>query len=178
MSQLFSYEVVGLRSGKLLEVGARTGRFTREIVKHVPAGVEVVALEVLQVASHQLTKYAAGWENVTVVQGDFFANGFADEAFDRILIPWFDMTMSLYKWARVLKESARLLKPGGILAFDFMDSQDRLSEVLAIESNAPYFLVNGADMETVAAQVGLTKVLEFGERFNEQIAKYHVYRKA
>jgi ubiquinone/menaquinone biosynthesis C-methylase UbiE len=177
MAQLFSHDIVGLRSGKLLEVGARTGRYTREIVKYVPAAVQIVALESLPVSCFGLAKYAARWPNVTVVQGDVFANGFEAGSFDRVLIPWFDMTMSLYRWSRLLREAARLLKPGGLVAFDFMDSQDRLLEVVEVESNAPYFLVNGGDLEALGRHVGLSKVLEFGVRFNEQIAKYHVYRK-
>ena len=177
MAELFSHDIIGLRSGKLLEVGARTGRYTREIVKYVPGEVQIVALESLPVSCFGLEKYAARWGNVTVVQGDIFANKFAEGEFDRVLIPWFDMTMSLHRWGRLLRVAARLLKRGGLLAFDFMDSQDRLLEVLAIESNSPYFLVNGGDLEAIARHLGLTKVLEFGVRFNEQIAKYHVYRK-
>jgi ubiquinone/menaquinone biosynthesis C-methylase UbiE len=177
MAQLFSHEIVGLPSGRLLEVGARTGRYTREIVKYVPAEVQIVALESLPVSCFGLEKYAARWKNVTVVQGDIFANGFEAGSFDRVLIPWFDMTMSLYRWGRLLREAARLLTPGGLVAFDFMDSQDRLLEVIATESNAPYFLVNGGDLEAIGRHLGLSKELEFGVRFNQQIAKYHVYRK-
>lgn len=177
MAQLFSYDIVGLRSGKLLEVGARTGRYTREIVKYVPGEVQIVTLESIPVSCYGLEKYAARWGNVTVVQGDIFANDFDEATFDRVLIPWFDMTMSLYRWGRLLREAARLLKPGGLVAFDFMDSQDRLLEVIAIESSAPYFLINGGDLEAIGRHFGLSKALEFGVTFNEQIAKYHVYRK-
>jgi ubiquinone/menaquinone biosynthesis C-methylase UbiE len=177
MAQLFSHDIVGLRSGKLLEVGARTGRYTREIVKYVPDEVQIVALESIPVSCFGLEKYAARWSNVTVVEGDIFANEFEDGAFDRVLIPWFDMTMSLYRWGRLLREAARLVKPGGLVAFDFMDSQDRLLDVIATDSSAPYFLVNGGDLEAIARHFGLTKALEFGVRFNDQIAKYHVYRK-
>lgn len=109
--------------------------------------------------------------------GGFFNNPFEDEEFDLVLILWFDMTMSLYRWGKLLQESTRILKKGGLLGFDFMDSQDRLLDVISRESNPPYFLVNGKDIEIIARNFSLTKVLEFNEGFNEKIAKYHLYAK-
>lgn len=45
MRQLFLMMSSGFVRGKILEVGAGTGRFTREIVKYVPEDVQIVSLE-------------------------------------------------------------------------------------------------------------------------------------
>ena len=45
MKKLFSSKFSGYKSGKIVEIGAGSGRFTREIVKYVSGDNIVISLE-------------------------------------------------------------------------------------------------------------------------------------
>jgi len=179
MRELFSHDVLRIQSGRILEIGPGTGRYTREIVKYVPNNVEVIPLEMDDDCFQFLSKYVAlkNYTNVKPRKGDYFNNEFSLGEFDIVLLPWFDWSFTLYQWNLVFKEAYRILKSNGILAFDFMDSQDDLISLVSNPNNAPYCLINGKDLELIARHTGFVKIVEFNERWYGQIAKYHVYKK-
>ncbi len=105
--------------GKLLEIGAGTGRYSIALAR---AGYDVTALELLDHNLERLRKNALGIENLRSYQGDaldlsrFHAGGF-------------DMTLvlgpmyHLYDPAEVqtaISEAIRVTKPGGVLIFAFL----------------------------------------------------------
>lgn len=179
MRKLFSHDVLRIQSGRILEVGPGTGRYTREIAKYVPNNVEIIPLEMDRNSFRFLTEYVTlkNYANVKPREGDYFNNEFSSEEFDIVLLPWFDMTLTLYQWNPVFKEAYRILKSNGIVAFDFMDSQENLIEAVSNPNNAPYCLINGKDLELIAGHVGFSKITEFDENWSGQNAKYHVYQK-
>ncbi len=179
MQKLFSYDYIARSSGSILEVGSGTGRFTREILKYVSSKVAVVCLEYSADYCRFLSNYAKeqSWSQVSVIQGDIFKTSLQSHSFGLIIIPWFIQPLSLYKYGQLFKESERILKKNGYLVFDFMDSQDKLLDVIEEASNSPYFLLNGKDLEKIAIHFGFTKKAEFKEKFNKQIGKYHIYQK-
>lgn len=181
MKRLFSLPEMSFSKGRILEVGAGTGRFTREILKYVDDNTELVALEMnkkpYKYLLKTLKKMRPKGGNVKPMLVDFYNNGFSSEGFDLVIVAWFDMTMTLFEWNKLMIESNRLLKKNGIIAFDFMDSQEDLLNVVNEPSNHWYNLINGADLEKIAICCGFNKIGEFTEKFNRQIAKYHIYRK-
>ena len=168
-----------LGRGRVLEIGAGTGRFTRELQKHLTGQVKIISIERSSDYCHFLRTYVVKnhWSNVSVVEGDCFHTKFTGQSFNLILVPWFIQPLSLFKYGELFAEARRLLKKGGLLIFDFMDSQEKLLQVIDEPSNNPYFLINGKDLERVGKHLGFTKKLEFSEKFKKQIAKYHVYEK-
>lgn len=176
--RLFQEYNLKLNSGAILEVGAGTGRFTREIKKYVPENVKIKCLEIDIPKFYFLKKYIKikKMGNVTAVLEDYFDYASKNESFEMVIIPWF-IPMNLYKWARVVEVGSIITKPYGYFIFECMDSRDSLIEVITNADNSLYNLINGNDIEKIANYFGFKKKLEFNQRFNTQIGKYHIYQK-
>ena len=177
MKKFFSYDISKLKSGKILEIGAGAGRFTREIAKYVSENVTVVSLEIDPYGYKLLKKNVNKYNNVTPIKGDFFNNDFAEGYFNLILLPWFDHPKTLYNHAMIFKEASLICRETGFFMFDFFDSQDNLIEKISLKSNAPYPFINGGDLELIGNHYGFSKYSEFNVHYNEQVSKIHIWEK-
>src|SRR3989338_9122061 len=97
IKKLFQGHCLKLDSGAILEVGAGTGRFTREIKNYIHQNVKIMCLENLAYAVRLFKKYIKrkGWANVNAVLGDYFNYDFENMTFEMVIIPWF-IQLSLY----------------------------------------------------------------------------------
>lgn len=99
--------------GQLLDVGTGTGRMVELFAKraqHITAVDN--SPEMLRLARAKLDNL--GPDNVDIVQGDFYALPLSDDRFDTIIMHQVLHFADLPE--AVLAETARVLKPGGILA--------------------------------------------------------------
>ncbi len=99
--------------GQLLDVGTGTGRIVElfaERAQHVTAVDN--SPEMLRLARAKLD--ALGPDNIDLVQGDFYALPLADDRFDSVIMHQVLHFADLPE--AVLSETARVLKPGGLLA--------------------------------------------------------------
>ena len=105
--------------GKLLEIGAGTGRYSIALAR---AGYEVTALELLAHNLEQLRRNGTDVPNLQAYQGDALdLSRCPDGAFDLTLV--LGPMYHLYDPAEVqtaISEAIRVTKPGGVLIFAFL----------------------------------------------------------
>jgi ubiquinone/menaquinone biosynthesis C-methylase UbiE len=120
-----SIEHLGLRAGsRVLIVGAGTGLD----LEHMPAGMDVTAIDVTPAMLMRLERRAAQTGRVVAVHTmDARRLAFADESFDAVILHLILAVMPGPE--RGLREAARVLRPGGRIAvFDkFLRDDERLS---------------------------------------------------
>ena len=85
--------------------------------------------------------------NVRIVQGDAYATGFPDGAFDLVHMRFLASTSG--QLDRLLAEAARVVKPGGVLALEEADSSP-----MAVYPPHPAYLRIKAGMEAIFPVVG------------------------
>ncbi|MBR7009323.1 MAG: class I SAM-dependent methyltransferase [Oscillospiraceae bacterium] len=107
------------KNGKILELGAGTGRYSVALAKE---GFCVTALELAEKNLALLRQNAAGLDNLTTLQGDAVdLSRFADGSFDLTLS--FGPMYHLYEDAEraaALGEAVRVTKPGGVILTAFL----------------------------------------------------------
>lgn len=105
--------------GKLLEVGAGTGRYSIALARE---GFDVTALELLDHNLQVLRRNSADLPNLSAHQGDALDLGrFPDDAFDVTLV--LGPMYHLYDPSEVhtaISEAIRVTKPAGVLIFAFL----------------------------------------------------------
>ena len=107
--------------GKLLEIGAGTGRYSIALARE---GFEVTALELVEHNLEQLRKNGSGLTNLHAHQGDALdLRRFPDETFDMTLV--LGPMYHLYDPQDVrtaIREAIRVTKKSGVLLFAFLSA--------------------------------------------------------
>ena len=106
---------------RVLDLATGTGLLALEAARRVGPGGSVTGLDLSAGMLAQARAKAAGLEQVTFMQGDAETLPFGDGDFDRVLcssalVLMSDVPAALREWARVLRR-------GGLLAFDAPDGQ-------------------------------------------------------
>ncbi len=110
--------------GTVLELGSGTGRVTIPLAQ---AGHQVIGLERMPTMTARLIEKLAVLapevrQRVTSLQGDMLEIPLEDQSVDAVVAP-FNVLMHLYDWREILacfQECARVLRPGGLFAFDVL----------------------------------------------------------
>lgn len=98
---------------KVLDLGCGTGALTLKLAK---ASFEVTGVDISQNMLAQLARRAKGL-NVKLVEASIFSLPFPDSSFDSVVSRW--VLPHFSDWGSAVKEVARVLKPGGVIVFDF-----------------------------------------------------------
>jgi ArsR family transcriptional regulator len=104
--------MAGEALGELLDIGTGTGRMLRLLGVEASSAVGVdISREMLVLARANL--HAAGLDHLSVRQGNMYQLRFADGSFDTVTID--QVLHQAEQPAEVLREAARVLRPGGRL---------------------------------------------------------------
>lgn len=107
------------KGGKVLEVGAGTGRYSIALAKE---GMDVTAVELVESNLAILKENAKGLKNLAAYQGDATdLSRFADDTFDATLVlgPMYHL-YEMDEVSRAIDEAVRVTRPGGVLLFAFI----------------------------------------------------------
>jgi ubiquinone/menaquinone biosynthesis C-methylase UbiE len=117
--------------GKILDVGAGTGRFSSRLalLRHEVVALDVSAAMLAKGLSDSVVPYK------TVV-GSAFEIPFDDNSFDTVNSIW--LLIHFEEWKRVLSELIRVTKPGGMILFDFQD-QAHYDLAFRLDPSISYF---------------------------------------
>ncbi len=100
--------------GRVLDVGAGTGRFAKALVGD---GHPVTAVDL---SIEMLRRAAAGELAPDCVQASAFALPFADNQFDSVVSFW--LLLHFVDWERILSEMLRVAKPGAPVTFEVQNA--------------------------------------------------------
>jgi SAM-dependent methyltransferase len=113
--------MAGEALGNLLDIGTGTGRMLRllGVAADTAVGVDI-SREMLMLARSNL--HAAGLDHLSVRQGNMYQLRFADGSFDTVTID--QVLYRAEQPAEVLREAARVLRPGGrLLLVEFLTGE-------------------------------------------------------
>lgn len=96
----------------VVDLGCGTGVLTLALAE---LGYEVTGLDVSQAMLDRI-RAKAGERPIRLQQGDIFKLPFDAESFDGAVTRW--VIPHFRDWPSIIKEAARVLRPGGILVFD------------------------------------------------------------
>lgn len=107
--------------GDVLELGSGSGAMAAELLNRYP-GIRLTATDVDPAMRAAASKRLASFgERAVVREADATALPFADAGFDAVVS--FIMLHHVLDWEQALAETARVLRPGGVLAgYDLVDS--------------------------------------------------------
>lgn len=121
--------MAGEALGDLLDIGTGTGRMLRllGIAADTAVGIDI-SREMLVLARSNL--HAAGLDHLSVRQGNMYQLRFADASFDTVTID--QVLYQAEQPAEVLREAARVLRPGGrLLLVEFLTGEAPVDAVAA-----------------------------------------------
>ena len=106
------------QSGRIIEIGAGTGRYSVALAKE---GYEVSAVELTERNFELLVQNAAGLNNLHAVRGDALHLAFDDNSFDVTLLlgPLYHL-YDAEDQMTALREAVRVTKPGGVILTAFL----------------------------------------------------------
>jgi SAM-dependent methyltransferase len=113
--------MTGEALGDLLDIGTGTGRMLRllGVLADTAVGIDI-SREMLMLARSNL--HAAGLDHLSVRQGNMYQLRFADHSFDTVTID--QVLYQAEQPAEVLREAARVLRPGGrLLLVEFLTGE-------------------------------------------------------
>lgn len=141
--------------GEVLELGCGSGANAAEFLARYPlAHMTATDVDRAMVASARRRLRRFG-ERVEVQQADATALPFSDAAFDAVVS--LIMLHHVVEWERALAESARVLRPGGLLAgYDLMHS--RPARALHIIDRSPHRLATAAALHERLVELRLVDV--------------------
>lgn len=113
--------MAGEALGELLDIGTGTGRMLRLLGITASSAVGIdISREMLVLARANL--HAAGLDHLSVRQGNMYQLRFADSSFDTVTID--QVLYQAEQPAEVLREAARVLRPGGrLLLAEFLTGE-------------------------------------------------------
>lgn len=113
--------MAGEALGELLDIGTGTGRMLRLLGAGAQSAVGIdISREMLVLARSNL--HAAGLDHLSVRQGNMYQLRFADRSFDTVTID--QVLYQAENPAEVLREAARVLRPGGrLLLAEFLSGE-------------------------------------------------------
>jgi len=111
---------LGLKNGKLLDIGAATGFFMNLAKKR---GFQVKGVELSDFAAK-----IARDKDLDVVTGDLLSGNFLGESFD--VITMFDVLEHVPDPKKLISEASRILKKGGLLLINTPDAQSLWARIL------------------------------------------------
>jgi ubiquinone/menaquinone biosynthesis C-methylase UbiE len=134
--------------GKVLEVACGTGISTEHLWQALPAGAEILATDLNEAMIEYAREKRGALSNVTYRTADALALPFEDGAFDAVVCQF--GIMFFPDKTQGIAEMARVLKPGGVLAFNVWDSleRNRVAEI-ALQGIAGFFETDPPDFLTV-----------------------------
>jgi ubiquinone/menaquinone biosynthesis C-methylase UbiE len=143
---------------RVLEVASGTGISTEYLWKALPAESEIVATD-LNGAMLDFARCKRGWlSNVTYREADALELPFEDASFDAVVCQF--GLMFFPDKAAGLAEMTRVLKPGGLLAFNVWDSLKRNRvAAIALDSIASFFDTDPPDFLSVPFGYHDTRVI-------------------
>lgn len=97
---------------RVLDLGCGTGVLTKALAAQ---GFDTTGVDISRAMLEKIQPDSPG-DRITLVEGNVFALPFEDARFDGIVTRW--VIPHFRDWPLILKEAARVLKPGGTLVFD------------------------------------------------------------
>lgn len=109
--------------GKVLEVACGTGVVTRHVLAHLPADSHLTATDLQEAMIDQAKSSVGSSPRITYRQADAADLPFSDGSFEAVICQF--GIMFLPDKSAGYSEAARVLKPGGVFAFNVWDSLER-----------------------------------------------------
>jgi ubiquinone/menaquinone biosynthesis C-methylase UbiE len=97
---------------KVLDLGCGTGVLTKALAAR---GYDTTGLDISRAMLEKIHPESPS-DRITLWEGDVYALPFPDASFDGIVTRW--VIPHFRDWPLIVKEAARVLKPGGTLVFD------------------------------------------------------------
>jgi ubiquinone/menaquinone biosynthesis C-methylase UbiE len=101
-----------LSGSKVLDLGCGTGVLTKALAA---SGYDTTGVDISRAMLEKITPESED-DRLTLWEGDVFGLPFQDSCFDGIITRW--VVPHFRDWPLIIKEAARVLKPGGIIVYD------------------------------------------------------------
>ena len=151
---------------RLLDVGCGTGRFL-DCVKQVWPRLPCIGLDLSEAYLREARRYLKRWSRVSLVIGNGESMPLPDSSYDAVTSIFTFHELPPKVWRIVIKEFARVLKPGGrLILIDSLQREDDpdyegLLELFPQSFHEPYYASYlDEDFAAIAAACGLLRVRE------------------
>lgn len=133
---------LGFAQGRVLDVGAGTGRFSSALVR---AGHQVTAIDL----SADMLRLASANEHAPdCARASAFALPFADEQFDTVVSFW--LLLHFHEWPKILSEMLRVAKPEATVIFE-MQNASNLEQACRITGDDRFMPKKANEFQTFVA---------------------------